>query len=60
MKVIRKRELEMGEYYLVELPNFSPSGFDVCEFNYEKELVAQSNGDVVDSDTIYELPILNN
>ncbi len=61
MKKIENDKLEFGESYLVDTGfQWSPSGFDIAEYEHDKTLVSQSNGeDLFRSATInaiYELP----
>lgn len=60
MKKVKKENLEVGESYLVDTGfAWSPSGFDIAEFEHDKTLVSQSNGsDIMEyAKAIYELPI---
>ena len=46
MKRIDKSKLEFGESYLVDTGfQWSPSGFDIAEYEHDKTLVSQSNGE---------------
>ncbi|MBP7512573.1 MAG: hypothetical protein KA981_11625 [Bacteroidia bacterium] len=59
MKKVTLDKLEQGESYLCDTGfGWSPSGFDIAEFD-RGELISQSNGsDIIDvAKIIYKLPI---
>lgn len=65
MKALKKNQLEDKEYYLVYTGhNFTPSGFDIAEFN-DGELISQTTNTNLYEDAdyvkeIYELPVPKN